>query len=82
MLAARQAGIEIKVKIHDYDAQISKLHARNYTASGKLEPETWGEAIQSRISTQQGRYFQDRIFTEKFSNGSIYDPKLTGRGPE
>jgi hypothetical protein len=49
---------------------------------GKSEPETWGESIHARISAQQDRYFQDRIFVEKFPNGAVYDPKITGRGPQ
>ncbi len=82
LLAARKAGIDAKVKIHDYDAAIPKADARNYTAEGKLEPKTWGEAISTRISVQHDKYFQDRIFAEKFPNGSSYDPKLISRRPK
>jgi filamentous hemagglutinin len=82
LLAARQAGIKAHIKVHDYDVPIPFKYAREYTARGRAEPSTWGDAIHSRISIQSGKYFQDRIFSEKFRDGSIYDPELTGRGPK
>ncbi len=81
LLAARQAGIKAQIKVHEFDAPISKDFSRAYTAEGRLEPKSWGEAIQSRISIQTHTYYQNRIFPERFSHGSIYDPYLTGGTP-
>lgn len=82
LLAARKVGINAEIRIHDYNSKIPASKAREYTAMGKSEPETWGEAIHARISAQQDRYFQDRLFVDKFPNGAVYDPKITGRGPQ
>ena len=82
LLAARKAGINAEIIIHDYNSKIPVSKAREYTAIGKSEPKTWGEAIHSRINSQKDTYFQDRIFTNKFPNGSAYDPNVTGKGPK
>jgi hypothetical protein len=55
---------------------------KNFIVDGKPVPQTWGQAIQTRISVQEGRYFQDRIFSERFRQGSLYDPKVTGINPQ
>ena len=81
LFAARKAGIDAKVKIHDYYAAIPKELANNYYADGKPMANTWGEAIHTRISIQKDIYFQDRIFAEKYPNGTVYDPKIISKGP-
>ncbi|MFM8453814.1 MAG: hypothetical protein ACKOAD_02350 [Gammaproteobacteria bacterium] len=77
LLAARKAGIEAKINIFSYDDPIPSKLGHQYTVSGFI-PKTWGEAITTRIGTQKDKFFQGRIFSEKFTNGCIYDPKLTG----
>jgi hypothetical protein len=81
LLAARQAGIKVEINIHNFDAPISKDFSRAYTAEGRLEPKTWGEAIKARISIQKHTYYQNRNFAERFNNGSVYDPYLIGGTP-
>ena len=82
LLAARKAGINAEIIIHEYNSKMPASKARQYTVMGKSEPQTWGEAIHARINNQNYTYFQDRIFTNKFPNGSVYDPKITGKGPK
>jgi len=76
LLAAREAGIKVKVNIHNFNDFIPDRLAKQYTTLADRPPRTWGEAIQDRINDQKHTYFQTRPFSEKFKNGSIYDPRL------
>ncbi|RQK09613.1 hypothetical protein COH87_08290 [Neisseria meningitidis] len=40
-------------------------------------PQTWGEALQFRIKKQIENELAPPNWSNKFPNGSIYDPKVT-----
>lgn len=79
LLAAREAGIDAKVVIHNYADGMPNASALEYARPNMAVPKTWGEAIQSRINDQKTTFFQDRTFSEQFKYGTIYDPKVTGK---
>ena len=79
LLAAKEAGIKAKIVIHKFNDAISDNLANEYARPNMAAPKTWHEAIQSRIDDQKTKFFQDRTFPERFSDGSIYDPKITGK---
>jgi len=67
--AAREAGVDVKANVRDYNAPISSEMKK---ARGWENYSTWGEAITGRIQKQSGG------FSKKNPLGSIDAPKLTG----
>jgi hypothetical protein len=68
--AAREAGIDVKATIHDFN---EKLTPEIQKARGWERYNTWGEAIQGRINKQSGG------FGKQNPNGSIESPKIKGK---
>ena len=57
VLAAREAGINVKANVHQYDEKISDAETRRrfFTPKGG-EPTTWGQAVENRIGKQSSRF--------------------------
>jgi hypothetical protein len=68
--AAREAGIDVKATIHDFN---EKLTPEIQKSRGWERYNTWGEAIQGRINKQSGG------FGKQNPNGSIESPKIKGK---
>lgn len=83
LLAARQAGIEAKVKIHQYGSELPKQYIDRFYKPGKPVPKTWGEAITLRINDQPTPgYYRGLDFSKEFPLGSLYDPVITKGKPK
>lgn len=73
ILAAREAGIDVKAKVRDFNTPLTSLEKDRFK-SGNVVPKTWGEAIKLRVE-KQGQF--EKGWEIKFPYGSIYDPKVT-----
>lgn len=73
ILAAREAGIDVKAKVRDFNTTLTSLEKDRFK-SGNVVPKTWGEAIKLRVE-KQGQF--EKGWEIKFPYGSIYDPKVT-----
>ena len=72
LLAARGAGIKAQARVHEYDEVMPKREAGRIRGLTQQNA-TWGQAVEKRISTQRGQ------FSKMNPNGSMKDPKVTGR---
>ena len=75
ILAAREAGVKVKANVHNFNDPIPKERAQSLIYNGHV-PKTWGEAIQLRVQKQNGQKGVPENWSEKFTNGSIYDVKV------
>lgn len=81
VLAARNADIKVEAQVRGYDEKLTKDEIRRFTEDGFPIPKTWGDAVTVRLGKQNGSYSQG-TFLQTFPNGSIFDPKITGRKGE
>ena len=79
VLAARKAGIDVKANVQNYNDPLSLDQAARFKFEGKI-PATWGEGIELRAKKQSTMKGVDKEWSSRFPNGSIYDPKVTGKG--
>lgn len=70
ILAAREAGINVKAKVHDFN---EKLTPEIKELRGREKYNTWGEAIKGHINKQS------RGFGKQNPNGSNQSPKIQGK---
>lgn len=78
ILAAREAGIKVKANVRNYEDPISPDQAKRFKLSDETTPSTWGEAIEFRVKRQAEMPGVDSNWPERFPNGSLYDPTITG----
>ena len=78
VLAARQAVIDVQARVRAFDEPLTNAEKLRFTRDGGGVPNTWGEATQMRIQAQEGMYSKG-TFSQTFPNGSLYDPKVTGK---
>lgn len=72
--AAREAGIEIKGNVRNFDDKLSPEEITRFSDPRKgFTPQTWGEAIKGRIDKQSGGFGKDNPY------GSIDPPRTTGK---
>ena len=56
-VAAREAGINVKANVHQFDEQISDAETRRrFTTPKGGEPSTWGQAVENRIRRQSSAF--------------------------
>jgi adhesin HecA-like repeat protein len=74
ILAAQRAGIDVKVNIHKYNGKLpdNMLDRFEHPALPGLYAETWGEALEYRIS-KQSLNFQNKYYPL----GTYQQPKVT-----
>lgn len=75
VLAAREAGIDVKAHIRAYDEPLTDDEMLRFTRESLPIPTTWGEAVEIRLRGQTGQYSKGTFF-QTFPHGSIYDPKV------
>jgi hypothetical protein len=71
IVAAREAGIDVKANIRAFDEPLSAAEITRFTKNGKV-PSTWGDAVNVRIASQSGK------FPVNYPYGSDKLPKVTG----
>lgn len=79
LLAAREAGIPIQANVRDASDPLSPADIDRFSVQGYPIPTNWGEAIQLRAQRQGDMRGVDPSWPEKFPNGSLYDPDITGQ---
>lgn len=75
IMAAREAGVKVEANIHNFNDRLSLEEKIRFKHDG-VEPQTWGEAIQLRISRQETQKGVPEGWSQRFPNGSIYDVKI------
>ncbi len=76
VLAAREAGVKVEANVHNHSDPLTPSEAQRFKYNGAT-PTNWGEAIKLRIKKQSQEGFAPKDWSERFSNGSIYDPEVT-----
>ena len=76
LLAAREAGINAEVNVHNFNDPLPEQRANSLQQPDGSIPHTWGEAIQMRVQKQT----DPKGWAKKYPNGSIYDPKVIKKG--
>jgi hypothetical protein len=66
--AAREAGIRVRARVHNFDEALPSDQVGRF----KGNPDTWGEAVKSRIGGQGGRWSNEN------PNGSYAPPEVKG----
>ncbi|OCG42893.1 VENN motif pre-toxin domain-containing protein [Gilliamella sp. Bif1-4] len=72
--AAREAGIDIKANIRNFDDKLSPSEVNRFSDPKKgFIPTTWGEAITGRINKQSGGFSKNNPY------GSSTPPRISGK---
>lgn len=75
ILAAREANIDLKAKVRDFNTPLTKAESERFKVNGKT-PNTWGEAIKLRVEKQASQKGTPDNWSIQFPYGSIFDPKV------
>ncbi|WP_288453981.1 VENN motif pre-toxin domain-containing protein, partial [uncultured Acinetobacter sp.] len=75
ILAAREANIDVKAKVRDFNTPLTKAESERFKVNGKT-PNTWGEAIKLRVEKQASQKGTPDNWSIQFPYGSIFDPKV------
>ena len=75
ILAAREANIEVKAKVRDFNTPLTKAESERFKVNCKT-PNTWGEAIKLRVEKQVSQKGTPDNWSIQFPYGSIFDPKV------
>ena len=78
VLAARKAKINVEAKVRNYNDNLTPSEQIRFKLKDSPIPKTWGDAIKLRIEDQKSTYLST-TFGNKFPNGRLYDPKVTGK---
>ena len=79
VITARKAGIYVKAMIHHYNDPLDSANRQRFTTTPQEQytgPETWGKAIQYRISNQNSFYMRN-----VHPYGTFDEPYITGEEP-
>jgi hypothetical protein len=72
--AAREAGIDIKANVRNFDDKLSPAEVSRFSDPRKgFVPTTWGEAITGRINKQSGGFSKNNPY------GSNTPPRISGK---
>ncbi|WMY91014.1 hypothetical protein [Snodgrassella communis] len=72
--AAREAGIDIKANVRNFDDKLSPTEVNRFSDPRKgFVPTTWGEAITGRINKQSGGFSKNNPY------GSSTPPRINGK---
>jgi hypothetical protein len=56
VLAAHEAGIDVRATIHGFDDPLPSEHLERFTTPKGGAPDTWGGAVLNRIGAQRRAY--------------------------
>jgi hypothetical protein len=69
VVAARQAGIDVRAFVHGYNDPLTPEQISRFSTKKGI-PKTWGEAINLRIGKQNS------VFQNSFPSGSFDQPRF------